>query len=351
MPPHNDVDVYTNDLGFVAIGTDRLEGFNVLAGGGMGATHGDRTTFPRLADALGFVHPDQVLAIARAVLTTQRDFGNRISRRHARLKYTIERIGLDNFRSEVERRAGLTFEPARPVVFTDQGDRYGWVDGVDGRGHLTLYIENGRVADQPGTQLMSGLREIAEIHQGDFRITPNQNLIIAGMPQDQRTRIEAIARTHGLLADTKTPIRLAGIACVALPTCPQAMAEAERTFPALLDQVERLAETHGIGDTGIVMRMTGCPNGCARPYVAEIALIGKGPGRYNLLLGGDGKGGRLNRLFRENLTEAAILETLNELFGRYAAERLDGETFGNYSIRSGLVAEVRNPAEDFHDPA
>ena len=167
-------------------------------------------------------------------------------------------------------------------------------------------VLNGRVADQRGSPLMSGLREIAEIHQGDFRITPNKNLIVAGIPQDQRTRIEVIARSHGLLAEAKTPIRLAGIACVALPTCPLAMAEVERTFRALLDQVERLADTHGIGDTGIVMRMTGCPNGCARPYVAEIALIGKGPGRYNLLLGGDGKGARLNRLFRENLAEAAI---------------------------------------------
>ncbi|HYN78637.1 MAG TPA: NADPH-dependent assimilatory sulfite reductase hemoprotein subunit, partial [Lamprocystis sp. (in: g-proteobacteria)] len=242
VPPHNDVDVYTNDLGFVAIADDdRLLGFNVLAGGGMGTTHGDPTTYPRLADTLGFVAPEQVLAVAAAVLTTQRDFGNRSSRRHARLKYTVDRMGLAAFKAEVERRAGLTFTPAHPVVFTDQGDRYGWVCGTDGRWHLTLYLENGRVADLPGAALMTGLRELAKIHQGDLRITPNQNLIVAGVPAGQRERIEAIAQAHGLLAAGRTPIRLAAIACVAFPTCPQAMAEAERSFPDLLDRIEPLA--------------------------------------------------------------------------------------------------------------
>ncbi len=351
VPPRNDVDVYTNDLGFVAITEgDRLLGFNVLAGGGMGTTHGDRSTYPRLADELGFVPPESVLVVAEAVVSTQRDLGNRISRRHARLKYTIERVGLAAFKAEVEQRAGLTFGPVRPVAFTDQGDRYGWVRGTDGHWHLTLYIENGRVADRPGAALMTGLREIARVHQGDFRITPNQNLIVAGVPENQRGQIEAIARAHGLLADGRTPIRLGAIACVALPTCPQAMAESERYFPDLLTKIERLAVDHGVGDVPMVMRMTGCPNGCARPFVAEVGLVGKGPGRYNLMLGGDGKGSRLNRLCGENLSEPEILAALDGLFQRFAAERQDGEGLGNFSIRAGLVRPVLNPVEDFHDP-
>lgn len=350
VPPHNDVDVYTNDLGFVAIADgDRLEGFNVLAGGGMGATHDDPTTFPRLADELGFIRPEQALAVAEAVVSVQRDNGNRVSRRHARLKYTIERIGLEAFITEVEQRSGVRFEAPRPVRFTSQGDRYGWVRDGDGLWHLTLYIENGRIADGPGATLMSGLREIAEIHRGDYRITPNQNLIVADVPESQKGLIDILAHHHGLLSEERSPTRLASIACVALPTCPQAMAEAERYFPDLLERVEGLAARHGIDRQAIVMRMTGCPNGCARPYVAEVGLIGKGPGRYNLQLGGDGTGLRLNRLYRKNLNEKELLEILDELFRHYAAERLPDERFGDFVIRSGRVKPVIDPAEDYHE--
>jgi sulfite reductase (NADPH) hemoprotein beta-component len=351
VPPHNDVDVYTNDLGFVAIAEGgRLIGFNVLAGGGMGVTHGDRTTFPRLADPLGLVAPEQVLAVAEAVVTTQRDHGDRGSRRHARLKYTIERMGLAAFKSEVERRSGVSFAPPRPVAFAERGDRYGWVRGTDGRWHLTLYVENGRLADLPGAELLTGLRAIALVHGGDFRITPNQNLIVAGVPAGERQRIEDLAAAHGLLAKGRTPIRLGAIACVALPTCPQAMAEAERCFPGLIDRIERLAAGHGLGEVPMTMRMTGCPNGCARPYVAEVGLVGKGPGRWNLLLGGDRLGLRLNRLYRENLDESGILETLDGLFRRFAGEREPGESLGDFTVRSGLVRPVVHPAEAFHDP-
>ncbi|MBK1717330.1 assimilatory sulfite reductase (NADPH) hemoprotein subunit [Thiocystis violacea] len=350
VPPHNDVDVFANDLGFVAIAEDgRLLGFNVLAGGGMGATHGDRSTYPRLASELGFIAPEHTLAVTEAVVTTQRDFGDRQDRSHARLKYTIERMGLAAFRAEVERRADLRLAPARPVRFTDQGDRYGWVRGEDGHWHLTLYIESGRLSDGPGRSNMAGLREIARIHQGDFRITPNQNLIVARVPEDRKHAIEALARDHGLLAEGRSPLRRNAIACVALPTCPLAMAEAERYFPDFLDRVEHLAAKHGLADQGIVVRMTGCPNGCARPYLAELALVGKGPGRYNLMLGGDGIGTRLNRLYRENLDETGILAEIDSLFGRFAESRQPGERFGDYLIRDGLVRAVVNPAEDFHD--
>ncbi|MEW8214915.1 MAG: assimilatory sulfite reductase (NADPH) hemoprotein subunit [Candidatus Thiodiazotropha endolucinida] len=350
IPPHNDVDVYTNDLGFIAIAEgDKLLGFNVLAGGGMGVTHDDSSTFPRLADELGYISPQETLAVAEAVVSVQRDFGDRTSRRHARLKYTIERMGLAAFITEVERRAGVRFKPSRRVLFTSQGDRYGWVEDGQGHWHLTLYVENGRVADTPDASLMSGLREIAGIHQGDFRITPSQNLIVAGVPEGQKATIEGIARGHDLLAEGRSPTHLASIACVALPTCPQAMAEAERFFPELLQTIEEIADRHRIDRQAIVMRMTGCPNGCARPYVAEIGLVGKGPGRYNLHLGGDGIGLRLNRLYRKNLNERELLRTLDELFRIYAGERLPQERFGDFAVRRGLVKPVINPAEDYHD--
>ena len=348
IPPHNDVDVYTNDLGFVAIiENDQLIGFNVLAGGGMGTTHGDKTTFPRLADELGFVGLEHVLDAAAGVLTAQRDLGNRISRRHARLKYTVESVGVDRFRSEVEQRGGFSFEPPRKVAFDSQGDRYGWQQGEDGRWHLTLYIENGRVADTDKVQAISGLRAIAQIHDGDFRITPNQNLIVANVSAATKEQIDKLVREHGLSAEQRSGLRLASIACVALPTCPQAMAESERTLPAFLDRLEPLAEQYGVKQ--LVLRMTGCPNGCARPFAAEVGLVGKGPGRYNLLLGGDGRGLRLNRLYRENLTEDQIFAELSELFARYADEREGGEGFGDWSVRTGVVREVRDPARDFHD--
>jgi len=352
VPPRNDVDIYTNDLGFVAIADgERLAGFNVVAGGGMGVTHDDPTTYPRLADELGFIRPEQVPAVAEAVVTIQRDFGNRVSRRHARLKYTIETMGLDAFKTEVEARSGIIFEQPRPVRFTSQNDRYGWTPNADGSWHLTLYIENGRVEDSETVKLLSGLREIAGIHSGDFRITPNQNLIVAGVPENQKDRIEDIARRRGLLSEGHSAARLSSLACVALPTCPQAMAEAERYLPRLQGKVEDLANRHGMGDRSIVMRMTGCANGCARPYVAEIGFVGKGPGRYNLLLGGDGTGRRLARLYRKNLNEEGLLETLDHLFGHFAANSRKNEGFGDFTIRSGLVKPVLNPAEDFHESA
>ncbi len=350
VPPHNDVDVYANDLGFVAIAEDgRLVGFNVLAGGGMGTTQGDRSTYPRLADELGFVAPEQTLAVAEAVVTTQRDLGDRHDRRQARLKYTIERMGLDAFRAEVEGRADIAFAPPRPVHFTDQGDRYGWVQGQDGRWHLTLYIESGRVADRPAHTAMTGLREIARIHQGDLRITPNQNLIVAGVPEVRKGDIEALAREHGLLAEGHSPLRLQGLSCVALPTCPLAMAEAERYFPQLLARLEQLVQKHGLADQSLVTRMTGCPNGCARPYLAEVGFVGKAPGRYNLMLGGNGIGTRLTRLYRENLDEAGILDALDSLLGRFAEQRRPDERFGDFLIRTGILRPVENPAEDYHD--
>ncbi len=349
VPPYNDVDIFSNDLGFVAIAeNDRLLGFNVLAGGGMGTSHGDKTTFPRLADVLGFVEAPHILSVAEAVITTQRDYGNRVERKYARLKYTIETMGLSAFRDEVQKRAGVQFKDARPMEFISHGDRLGWVEGADGRWHLTLYIENGRLADGPAGSHLSGLRRVAQVHQGDFRITANQNLIIANVDASDKKRIEDIVRHNGLLVDELSSIRKNSMACVSFPTCPQAMAEAERYFPALISKIENIAKQYSLDDTNIVCRITGCPNGCARPFLAELGFVGKAPGRYNVYLGGDGNGSRINKLYLENVNEATILSMVDELFQRFSKERHSGERFGDFVIRVKLVSAVINPVTDFY---
>jgi len=340
VPPVNDVDVLAHDLGFIAIVEDgEIKGFNLTVGGGLGATHGDPTTYPRIADVVGFLTPDQLLAVAEAVVTTQRDFGNRAVRKHARLKYTIDARGLDWFVAEVTRRQGFALAPARPFEFTSTGDRFGWVEGFDGRWHLTLRIEAGRVADTAEAKKLTGLREIAKLHRGDFRLTPNQNLIIANVERSGRQFIDALVVRHGLDAHLRsTPVRRDALACVALPTCPLAMAEAERYLPSFGRAVEALLAAHGLRELPLVLRITGCPNGCARPYLAEVALVGKAPGRYNLHLGGDGRGQRLNVLYRENVDEATILAELDQAFARFAVERAADERFGDFAWRVGLVA-------------
>ena len=346
VPPYNDVDLFANDLGFIAIlERGELSGFNLTVGGGLGTTHGESATYPRLADVVGFLTPGQLLAVAEAVVTTQRDFGDRTNRKHARLKYTIDDRGLDWFVAELTRRQGFALQPARPFEFTSTGDRFGWVEGFDGRWHLTLRIESGRVADTATGAKLTGLREIARIHRGDFRLTPNQNLIIAKVEPSARQFIDALVVRYGLdLYARATPVRRDALACVALPTCALAMAEAERYLPGFVAQVERLLASHGLRDEPLVLRITGCPNGCARPYLAEVALIGKAPGRYNLYLGGDGRGQRLNALYRENVDEPTILAALDAAFARFAAERGPQERFGDFAWRAGFVQATAREA-------
>ena len=343
VPPINDVDLYSNDLGFIAIiENGELLGFNLAVGGGLGSTHGDASTYPRLADVVGFHAPEHLLAFAEAVVTTQRDFGDRTSRKHARLKYTIDRMGLDVFVAEIQRRAGIALQPSRAIVFEHSGDRPGWVQGFDGRWHLTLHLDSGRIVDGPGATQRSGLRVIAEIHEGEFRITPNQNLIIANISEAARVDIEALVAKHGLDGHLRhSGSRLAALACVALPTCPLAMAEAERYLPTFLDRFDAALAAHGLAQDTIRVRITGCPNGCARPWLAEVGLIGKAPGRYNLYLGADIAGRRLNVLHHENLDEDAIFVALDPLFARYAAERLDAEPFGDFTFRAGLLEDAK----------
>ena len=340
VPPCNDVDVFAHDLGFIAIvEAGRLVGFNLTVGGGLGATHGDPKTFPRLADVAGFLPVEAIMAVAEAVITTQRDFGDRTNRKHARLKYTIADRGLQWFVAEVERRAGLELQPARPYAFTSNGDRFGWQQGFDGRWHRTLRVPAGRIADRYDQPWLTGWREIARIHRGDFRCTANQNATIAGVAAEDRAAIDALIEQYRLdAAERGPPVRRDALACVSMPTCPLAMAEAERYLPQLLGRVETLLESHGVVDVPLSLRITGCPNGCARPYLAEIGLIGKAPGRYNLHLGGDARGERLNVLYRENLDEAAILAELDPLFAGFAADRLPDERFGDFLWRTGLPA-------------
>jgi len=340
VPPWNDVDVFTQDLGFIAISEQgRLAGFNVVVGGGMGATHGEPATYPRLGDVVGFCTPEQAVQLAWHVVAIQRDFGDRSNRKHARFKYTIADRGLAWFSAELAGRLGNALAPAREFRFLATGDRYGWSKGLDGRWHLTLHAPSGRLADTPGHTLLSGMREIALLHGGRFRLTPNQNVIVAGVKEVEKDRLEAVARRHGLLHDQlPSALRREALSCVALPTCALAMAEAERYLPELAGKLEARLATLDLLDEPITLRVTGCPNGCARPYVAEIALVGKGPGRYNLFLGGGFSGERLNRLVLENVDEAAILAALEPLLAAYARDRTAGEHFGDFLHRSGRLA-------------
>ncbi|WP_417618758.1 assimilatory sulfite reductase (NADPH) hemoprotein subunit [Oceanisphaera sp.] len=348
VPPHNDVDVHANDLTFVAIAeAGELIGFNVLVGGGLAMTHGDTATYPRKATDFGFIPLSHTIAIAEAVVTTQRDMGNRVERKNAKTKYTLERVGVEVFKTEVEKRAGIAFAEVRPYEFTSRGDRFGWVEGIDGKQHLTLFIENGRILDYPGRPLKTGMREIAKIHQGDFRLTANQNLIIAGVPASDKAQIEQLARQYGLLEDTVSEQRKSSMACVALPTCPLAMAESERVLPAYVTELEGFLAKHKVDDN-IIFRVTGCPNGCGRAMLAEVGLVGKAPGRYNLHLGGNREGTRIPRMYKENITDTQIMQELDELIGRWAAERNSGEGFGDFVIRAGIIAPVIDSARDFY---
>ncbi len=352
VPPQNDTDVFSQDLGFIAIvANGRLAGYNVTVGGGMGMSHGDVATYPRLGEILGFCGPGDALAVAEAVVIVQRDFGDRGDRRHARLKYTIDDRGSDWFRERVEERSGIRFSPARDFAFTANGDAYGWQ--VDDRGswHYTLFVQNGRVADRSERRLMSGLREIARLGAGEFRLTPNQNLTISNVEPSVKGRIDAALEQYGSANSAAlTPLRLHSMACVALPTCGLAMAESERYLPSLLDKLDEAMAAAGLADEAITIRMTGCPNGCARPYIAEIGLVGKGPGRYNLYLGAGFAGDRLGSLYRENIGEDGILAALTPLFARFASERLADERFGDFVVRLGIVRKVTN-GRSFHAEA
>jgi len=349
VPPSNDVDVFANCLSFIAIVEDgKLAGFNVAVGGGMGATHGNEATYPRLADVIGFCTPDQVVDVAEKTVLVQRDFGDRTDRKHARFKYTVDDHGPDWILAKINEYLGYALGPARPFVFEDNGDRFGWVDDPNGNLHLTVFVQGGRLLDTPSYPLLSGLREIAKIHDGDFRLTANQNLIIANVSPAKRPQIEKLLDQYGVRdSHLQSALRLNSLSCVALPTCGLALAEAERYLPELLTELEELIEGNGLRHDAITLRMTGCPNGCVRPFLAEIGLVGRAPGKYNIYLGGGFAGQRLSKLYLESVAAESIQLVLAPLIARYARERGDGERFGDFCIRAGYVTATVQGA-DFH---
>jgi sulfite reductase (NADPH) hemoprotein beta-component len=344
LPPHNDVDVFAQDLSFVAIEKrGKIIGYDVIAGGGMGMTHGEPETYPRAGDVIGFCKPEHAVHVAEAVVTMQRDHGDRSNRKQARLKYTIDRLGLDTFVAGVNERLAVKLQPAKGFTFVSTGDRLGWAEDETGLHHVTLFVENGRIAGRA----RDGLTAIASLGVGRFIITANQNLVIADIPAERKAEIVALLREYGL-DDGAGGLRRNAIACVALPTCGLALAESERYLPSLITRLEAELETLGLADDEITIRMTGCPNGCARPYMSEIGLVGRTPGVYNLYLGGAHDGSRLSKLHARDVDGDGIVAALHPVFTAYATDRKDNESFGDFVIRAGIVARTV-AGLDFHE--
>jgi sulfite reductase (NADPH) hemoprotein beta-component len=342
IPPRNDTDVLSNDLGFIAIvENDILKGYNLTVGGGMAYTFGNTNTFPRVADVVGYFPKEKIVDVAEAVLVFQRDHGNRSDRKQARLKYTIEKYGLDYFKAELKRTHGIELEASKPYQFESQGDVYGWTQGADGRWHYTLFVEGGKLTDFNGTTTKTAVKEIARIHDGTFILTGNQNLVIAQVSAANKKKIEAILKKHQVKEGKNiSQLRQHSIACAALPYCGLSFAEAERYLPTMVDKIDVILQKLGLFNEPISIRMTGCPNGCGRPFLGEIALVGRAPDRYNLYLGAGFKGDRLNKLYKEMLNEDEILATLEPLLTDYAHNRNEQERFGDFVIRKGYIEAV-----------
>ncbi len=342
IPPYNDVDVFTNDIGLIAIiEKDKLVGFNVTAGGGMGTTHGNAATYPRLATVLGFVEKEKVLSVVYEIATVQRDFGNREDRKLSRLKYTIDRMGVDAFKKELETRIGFSLLPARDYAFTTRADDFGWHVDAEGNWHYTVFVENGRLLDDENNVLFkTAFLEIAKTNKANFRFTCNQNLVVSDVAYVDKDFIESILWKYNIVQHTNnaSKVRKNAVACVSFNTCPLALAEGQRYLPTLITKLETLLAKHQLENEGPIVRMTGCPNGCARPYIAEIGFVGTAYGRYNVMLGADVRGERLNKLYKENLDETEILNELDMLFAQYAKQRKGHEeSFGDFVVRAGIV--------------
>ncbi|ALD21144.1 NADPH-dependent assimilatory sulfite reductase hemoprotein subunit [Hymenobacter sp. DG25A] len=351
VPPYNDTDIFANDLGLIAIEENgELLGFNVAVGGGMGMTFGMPDTYPRLADIIGYIPAGKVVEVCEKIVTIQRDWGNRENRKFSRLKYTLDRVGLDVFKEELNRRLGFDLDPARPYTFRSSGDAFGWNTGPNGARHLTLFVEGGRIQDTENSRLKTALRDIARFHTGDFRLTGNQNLILANVAPEHQLSIQATLSENGVPVEANevhTGLRRGALACVALNTCSLAFAEAERYLPKLLNRLEQVIRQQGLSQDDILLRMTGCPNGCARPYLGEIGLVGRAVGRYNLYLGAAFNGERLNKLYKEMLDEDGIVQELTPLLADYAQHRQPQESFGDFVIRKGYVQPTTHGL-DFH---
>jgi sulfite reductase (NADPH) hemoprotein beta-component len=336
IPPVNDLDVFTNDIGLIAIvENDQLVGYNFAVGGGMGRSHGNEQTYPRLADMLGFFTPDKLVDVAKAVLTIHRDFGDRTDRKHARLKYVVAERGVDWMRAEIEKRANTKFAPAKPYKFTTISDLYGWRKAVNGSWFLGLFVETGRIKDVEGRKLKTSLRQIADKFTSlEFRLSANQNIILANVTENDRAAINFILTANGVKTENQASVlHAAAMACPALPTCGLALAESERMLPGLIDRIEKLCAEIGLAGQEIIIRSTGCPNGCSRPYMAEIAFVGKAPGRYQVWLGGDTAGTRLNHIWKDVMKETDIETEFRPVLARFAKERKTDERFGDWCDR------------------
>lgn len=349
IPPNNDCDVFSQDLGFIAIvEKDKIVGYNVAIGGGLGSTFAMPETYPRVGTVIGFCKPEQLIRVAEKVLLVQRDNGNRQNRKQARLKYTIDRLGVDVFKAEVEKLLDFELEKEKPYKLERNGDDFGWKKGTDGKWHLTYFVEGGRVKDDGSQKLKTALQEIAKISDGDFILTGNQNMIIAGVSNPVKKKVDSILKKHGVSPTEISGLRKNSIACVALPTCSLAFAEAERYLPTLISKIDIILNEFSLAKEEIVIRMTGCPNGCGRPYLAEIALIGKSPGYYNLYLGGSFEGTRLNTLYRETISEEEILIALRPIIEDFAKNKNKDEHFGDFVLRQKYVDEIKEGRDFKH---
>ncbi len=350
IPPRNDSDVLSNDLGFIAIiENELLAGYNVTVGGGMAYTFGNNNTYPRVADVVGYIPKAEIVKVSEAVLVFQRDHGNRSDRKNARLKYTVDRLGLDYFHAELKRTHNIQLETAKPYQFTTLGDKFGWLQSADGFWHYTVFVEGGKLVDRIGYPAKTAVREVAKIHTGSFILTGNQNVVIARVSENLKPKIESILKKYNV-ADPKSlsQLRQNSIACAALPLCGLAFAEAERYLPSLVDKLDKVLEATGLLNEPISIRMTGCPNGCGRPFLAEIGLVGRAPGRYNLYLGASFVGDRLNKLYKEMLSEEEIISALTPILEDFAKTRDRNERFGNFVIRKGYV-KATTEGKKFHD--
>jgi sulfite reductase (NADPH) hemoprotein beta-component len=337
IPPNNDVDVFANDIGLIAIvENEKLTGFNVVVGGGLSATHGNKETYPRLGTVIGFVNAgDDTLKTVYEILTVQRDFGNRSDRKLARLKYTLDKFGVEWFKEELVRRTKIELQPAKSFQFTSRKDHFGWHKNHLGLWYYTLFVENGRVADEGDRKIKSALLKVAETKKANFRFTCNQNVILADIEENDKQQVQNILEEFGIVdhMSASSSLRRNAMACVALSTCPLALAEGQRYMPSLISKIEPLLAKHGLQDDDIIMRMTGCPNGCARPYLAEVGFVGTAYGKYNMHIGGDRQGLRLNKLYKESLDESSILVELDRLLGEYKKLRKENESFGDFAFR------------------
>ena len=340
IPPNNDADVFANDIGLIAIvENQQLKGFNISVGGGLATTHGNPNTYPRRGTIIGFCDTEEkTLKTVYEILTVQRDFGNREDRKLSRLKYTVDKMGVDAFKKELEKRIGFSLAAAKSYTFTERGDQYGWIQNQAGLWHYTVFVESGLVRDIEQVALKTALYEIAKTDKVTFRFTCNQNVILSDIESKDKPLVEKLLAQYGLdkHTDNQYLIRLNSVACVALNTCPLALAEGQRYLPTLISKIEPLLEKYNLLGENISIRMTGCPNGCARPYLAEIGLIGTAYGKYNLHIAGDNLGERLNTKYKENLDEVAILKELDQMFNAFSKDRKPKEPLGDYLLRTWI---------------